>query len=87
MQIESTNMECIHRFKRIARLKKLQDHMVELSEVQSKLRPYKKYQFWILLFAEMIALFCILIPSSFEISGHNSIRATVELRDFQVRKV
>ena len=73
-----------NRFKKIARLKKLQTHMKELDEVTTKLQPFKRRQFFLMIVAEVVALCCILIPSVFEINNNQSIRATAELRDFQL---
>ncbi|CAD7929199.1 unnamed protein product [Amoebophrya sp. A120] len=72
-----------NKFKKIARLKKLQEHMCELNRVEALLAPYKKYRFPLMIAAEVICLLCILVPSLFEIYNNESIRATAELRNLQ----
>ncbi|CAD7924552.1 unnamed protein product [Amoebophrya sp. A25] len=72
-----------NKFKKIARLQKLQMYMSELDDVTAKLRPFKKYQFRLMIVAELVCLICILVPSMFEIVNNESIRATAELRNLQ----
>lgn len=71
------------KFKKIARLRKLQVLLQHLSVVTELLSPYKRRQFIVLIFAQVIALVCILIPAIFEITSNESVLITKEIRELQ----
>ena len=72
-----------NRFKKVARLYKLQFYVKKLDAATEVLMPFKKRQMWLMILAEIVALSCILVPAVFEMYNNNSIRATAELRIFQ----